>query len=92
MKKQLGDEDLDFLFIDGDHSYEGVLCDFMTYSPLVRTGGLIAFHDICEHPAEAKCEVKKFWDELKGKIDPEHYSEFIAEPTNWGGIGVVRKV
>ncbi len=37
---------LDFLFIDGDHSYEGVQQDFRDYGPMVREGGLIAFHDI----------------------------------------------
>lgn len=37
---------LDFLFIDGDHSYEGVWQDFRDYSSLVRDGGIIAFHDI----------------------------------------------
>lgn len=37
---------LDFLFIDGDHSYEGVSSDFQMYSPLVRSGGLVGFHDL----------------------------------------------
>ena len=39
-------EKLDFLFIDGDHSYDGVKADFEMYAPMVRPGGLIAFHDI----------------------------------------------
>lgn len=38
-------EDLDFLFIDGNHSYESVLCDFLLYYPLVKKGGIIGFHD-----------------------------------------------
>jgi cephalosporin hydroxylase len=37
---------IDFLFIDGDHSYEGVSSDFQMYSPLVRSGGLVGFHDL----------------------------------------------
>lgn len=79
---------IDFLFIDGAHDYAGVKTDFLTYSPFVRSGGIIAFHDICEHPPDAQCEVKKFWDELKETAkDP---IEFIAEPKNWGGIGVIR--
>jgi len=38
-------EPLDFLFIDGNHSYESVLCDFLLYYPLVKEQGIIAFHD-----------------------------------------------
>ena len=34
-----------FLFIDGDHSYEGCKADFEAWSPLVKPGGMIAFHD-----------------------------------------------
>ncbi len=36
---------IDFIFIDGDHSYKGVKQDFDMYSPLVRKGGLVGFHD-----------------------------------------------
>ena len=35
----------DFLFIDGDHSYEGCLKDINTWFPSLSPGGLIAFHD-----------------------------------------------
>jgi cephalosporin hydroxylase len=78
----------DLLFIDGDHSYEGVKSDYERYSPLVKHGGYIAFHDICEHDASAQCEVKKFWDEIK--VGKRSY-EFIEEPINWGGIGLLVK-
>lgn len=37
--------DVDFLFIDGNHSYESVLCDFLLYYPLVKKGGIVGFHD-----------------------------------------------
>jgi len=40
----------DFLFIDGDHSTEGARMDFYMYAPLVRKGGLIAFHDYNYEP------------------------------------------
>jgi predicted O-methyltransferase YrrM len=36
---------VDVLFIDGDHSYEGVLADWLLYHPLVRRRGIVAFHD-----------------------------------------------
>jgi predicted O-methyltransferase YrrM len=37
---------LDLLFLDGDHSADGVRRDFDMYAPLVRPGGIIALHDI----------------------------------------------
>jgi len=36
---------IDVLFIDGDHSAEGVVADFENYAPLVRPGGVIIFDD-----------------------------------------------
>jgi hypothetical protein len=35
----------DLLFIDAGHSYEDVEQDYSDYGPLVRQGGIIAFHD-----------------------------------------------
>lgn len=91
LESLLDGDGIDFLFIDGDHSYEGVKTDFLTYSPLVNKPGLIAFHDICEHAVETGCEVKRFWDEVKESgIPAEDYSEFISEPLHWGGIGVIQ--
>lgn len=42
--KSLIDE-IDILFIDGDHSYQGVINDFLLYEPLVKSGGYIIFDD-----------------------------------------------
>ena len=36
---------IEFLWIDGDHTYEGAMADFVKYSPHVIDGGIIAFHD-----------------------------------------------
>jgi predicted O-methyltransferase YrrM len=36
---------IDLLFIDGDHSYEGVKLDYENWYPFVKNGGVIAFHD-----------------------------------------------
>jgi Predicted O-methyltransferase len=56
---------LDYLFIDADHTYQGVKNDFEMYSPLVRSGGIVALHDIVVHQQGSRCEVGKFWSEIK---------------------------
>jgi cephalosporin hydroxylase len=82
-----GDGKVDFLFIDGDHTYDGVRADFEMYSGLVRPGGLIVFHDICKHPDELNCQVDRFWQDVKkGRRVRE-----LVENWNQGcfGIGVI---
>jgi predicted O-methyltransferase YrrM len=88
IQQLLGGRQLDFLFIDGDHSYEGVKSDYEMYSPLVRNGGLIAFHDIVPRAPERACGVPRFWEELKMT---RTVTEFVADWRQDGyGIGVVR--
>jgi len=87
VERILAGERLDYLFIDGDHSYEGVKRDFEMYSPLVRSGGMVAFHDIAPHRGEEDCRVDKFWNDIKS-----HYQvrEIIENPEQgWAGIGVL---
>jgi predicted O-methyltransferase YrrM len=76
---------IDFLFIDGDHTYEGVRQDWEQYAPLVRDGGLIAFHDIATNYEDT--HVKRLWDEIK----PGHtYDEYVDDPQGRFGIGLIR--
>ena len=79
-------QSLDVLFIDGDHTYAGVKLDFLSYPPLVRPGGIIAFHDIAEHRKETGGDVPRFRDEMKRS----HLDEEIIENREQGwGIGVL---
>jgi predicted O-methyltransferase YrrM len=80
-------QSLDVLFIDGDHTYEGVKQDFRCYSPLVRKGGIVAFHDIAEHPKETDCNVPRFWNEVKTSYRHEEIIENREQ--GWAGIGVL---
>ncbi|WP_424002638.1 class I SAM-dependent methyltransferase [Haloarcula salina] len=41
---------IDFLFIDGDHTYEGVKQDFEMYTDLCSDDAVVALHDIVTHP------------------------------------------
>jgi predicted O-methyltransferase YrrM len=89
VKKIVKNKKIDLLFIDGDHSYEGVKQDFEMYAPLVREGGIVAFHDIVDISDDDNCDVFKFWNEIKHDYE---YQEFV-EDWNQGncGIGVLKK-
>jgi len=87
VKKILNGNQLDFLFIDGDHSYDGVKKDFEMYSTLVRKGGIIAFHDIINNdPTRLDIGVPKFWLEVK---DRYLFKEIIIDKINYG-IGILK--
>lgn len=45
---------LDFVYVDGDHTYEGAYKDFETYWPKIKKGGILGGHDFDnEHVARA---------------------------------------
>ena len=72
----------DFIFVDGGHSYAEVKGDYYRFLPLVRKGGIMAFHDI----NEAECpDVVRFWEEIKGI---HRHKEFKYLENKWG-IGVI---
>jgi predicted O-methyltransferase YrrM len=84
VERALGGE-ADLLFIDGDHSLDGVTHDFKQYGALVRRpGGLIAFHDInADAFAAHGVDVPKFWRSLEG------VKQELTVRGDWGGIGVL---
>jgi cephalosporin hydroxylase len=51
--------EIDILFIDGDHSYQGVINDFLLYEGLVKVGGYVVFDDYndSQHSPEVKTAV-----------------------------------
>jgi predicted O-methyltransferase YrrM len=77
----------DLVFIDGDHSYEGVKADYESYARFARPGGLIAFHDIVPGRAEDVGGVPVFWAEVK---QGREHLEFVESWDQGGwGIGVL---
>ena len=95
VNRVLGDRKVDFLFIDGDHSYKGVKQDFENYIGFLNDPGLIAFHDINPdyltrfgiRTDSNSGEVYRFWAEVKMKYS---HTEYIDNPDENGfGIGIL---
>jgi len=74
---------INFLFVDGGHSYNDVACDWYAYSPLVSD--VIAFHDIRHEKG-----VGQFWHELVNSRS-ESGDKFIkigAWGNGWCELGI----
>jgi cephalosporin hydroxylase len=88
LTKILDGKKIDYLFIDGDHSYEGVKQDFITYKELTAPHAKIAFHDIVKHHDD-DCNVHKLWFELR---DQYPHKEYVKDwNQKYFGIGVLLK-
>tara|TARA_B100001093_G_C26854879_1_gene1026909 strand:+ start:2416 stop:3174 length:759 start_codon:yes stop_codon:yes gene_type:complete len=95
IKNFFANDGIDFLFIDGDHSYEGVKRDFELYSPFVNENGLIIFHDIIpdyktklnQDTGRYAGDVPVFWNEVKKNYK---HQEFVENKDQDGlGIGLI---
>ncbi|MAT51516.1 MAG: hypothetical protein CMK32_10075 [Porticoccaceae bacterium] len=79
----------DLVFIDGDHTYDGVKRDYENYGPMATKA--IAFHDIIGNGMKfrdgSKVEVPILWKEISSSLKTVEFSE------TWGqmpmGIGVI---
>tara|TARA_R110001592_G_scaffold281222_1_gene548672 strand:+ start:1442 stop:2764 length:1323 start_codon:yes stop_codon:yes gene_type:complete len=76
----------DCIFIDADHSYEGVKKDYDNALKCINKGGVLIFHDI----GNTDTGVAELWSEIKGKASrveeymwkPDHIEEYFC------GIGI----
>jgi hypothetical protein len=48
--RHFGLESIDYCYIDGDHSLEGIYTDIKAWLPKVRVGGILAGHDYKDGP------------------------------------------
>lgn len=74
---------IDLLFIDGDHSYSGVVKDIALWTPLVKPGGVVAFHDCAcatnRNPHLSHFEVTKAVSEWYVENGKEWTLEMMAD-------------
>ena len=68
---------IDFLFIDGGHSYENEMSDSEKWAPFVKKGGIVAWHDY-DYPLYDGPNVKPVVQDFMKK-HPE-FEEVYTEP------------
>lgn len=84
----LQDIKIDLLFIDGDHSYEGVKKDFELYSTILSDNGIIIIHDTDERYENnliVSEDAKKDYFKFDG---PSKLIKEIQNDTNWNIINL----
>lgn len=59
------EEAVDFVYIDGNHSYESVKKDIALYYPLIKNNGLIGGHDYTPYTESVMRAVNEFAEEAK---------------------------
>ena len=84
----LQDIKIDFLFIDGDHSYEGVKRDFELYTQLLTENGVILIHDTDENYENnliVSEDAKKDYHKFDG---PTKLIKELSDNPNWNLINL----
>jgi len=72
------DESLDFIYIDGDHSYKGAKQDIESWYPKIKKGGLVAGHDYLK--------LKKKGDWSIGPSHPNGKDKYIYFGGSYVGV------
>ena len=73
------DGELDFVYIDDDHSYNGVKRSFEAWFPKVRKGGIVSGHDYAPLSRPNDCDgVRQFIDEYMA-ANPHVKMNFTTE-------------
>ncbi len=61
--------DIDFLFIDGDHSWGGIERDWTSWSAFIAPGGLILLHDSRQMPGRESHDSVRYTDTVIRRDD-----------------------
>ena len=76
-----------YIYIDGDHSYEGIKLDYSLFWPRLDKGGFMSFHDVVARGYLDKglFGIWKFWKELKE-------NKIVFPFPKESGLGIVQKL
>lgn len=76
----------DMLYIDGDHTGRHPKLDWLLYHGLVRSGGLVVFHDTQGFPGRTDYTVGRWWKEIRRTGDS---LELVSRPGGPCGTGIL---
>lgn len=62
---------VDYLFIDGDHTEEGVRADCQAWLPHMRSNGYVLFHDYHPYPPDHDLAGVDYWPHVRMVADQE---------------------
>lgn len=86
--KDFKGQSFDFVFIDGDHSYDGSFADYANVGRFASD--ITVFHDIYEHGYDAlNGGIVRTWKEVVEDTSEHVHQVFSTYPDVWMGIGVV---
>ena len=74
---------IDLLFIDGDHSYAGIMRD-LSWVPLVKIGGYVLFHDCYDWPPAEPKTVHQICPGINRAV-----SEWYARSMDWNELDFI---
>ena len=81
-------QDVDFLYIDGDHSFEGITHDFNEYYNILRKDAVIMAHDVDPNLKEMDPDTGGY--EALSKLDKTKF-EIFRLPV-FPGLAIVRRI
>ena len=79
---------IDFLFIDGDHSYEGVKKDFELYSKIISDNGTIVLHDTDKNYEKSLIVSEDSKKDHYSFDGPSKLIEELQQSTEWNLINL----
>lgn len=79
---------LDFIFIDGDHSYEGVKKDFELYSTILNEKGIIVLHDTDKKFEETLVITEDEKNDFHSFDGPSRFIKELEKNSDWNLINL----
>ena len=62
-------DQIDYLFVDGDHTESGILADCVAWLKHVKAGGYVLFHDYWPYPDDHALAGVDYWPAVRKVVD-----------------------